>query len=292
MSIPRYGLNGGHYYSNISNPVKVDMQFAVTPTNGLGVTSLKSNGWVRNVFMHTSTTPASNNGALNPNPANGYALIQFNNNFNKYLGGFQFASAPVIGSNLTSTTTGLAYIITAVGTTTAAQWAAAGLPIGVSAAVGVSFIAIATGALGGNGTVKVPGQSGISSAEVVGDPNLSIANSNISANGGAYVLVQFLGASFAGSALATHTHDLIVIGGQAASTTNDIAAYAGPILGKEAATNATFLGSASATNGGVVAASAGTPAGSVAFAPAAPVAGTIVSMSMIFDASSVTIDGL
>lgn len=49
-----------------------------------------------------------------------------------------------------------------------------------------------------------------------------------------------------------HAHDLLVKGGQASSTTNDIAHYATDILGKEAATDATILGSASATKGGVL----------------------------------------
>lgn len=50
----------------------------------------------------------------------------------------------------------------------------------------------------------------------------------------------------------THAHDLLVKGGQAASTTNNVAHYATDILGKEAATDATIAGSASATKGGVL----------------------------------------
>ncbi len=56
--------------------------------------------------------------------------------------------------------------------------------------------------------------------------------------------------------VASHTHDLKVIGGQAGSTTNDIAHYATDILGKEAATDATIAGSTSATKGGVMAVTA------------------------------------
>lgn len=50
----------------------------------------------------------------------------------------------------------------------------------------------------------------------------------------------------------THAHDLLVKGGQAGSTTNDIAHYATDILGKEAATDATIAKAASATKGGVM----------------------------------------
>lgn len=64
-----------------------------------------------------------------------------------------------------------------------------------------------------------------------------------------------------GGATAAHTHDLLIIGGRIASTTNDIAHYATDILGKEAATNATIAGADSATKGGVVAAAASGTAG-------------------------------
>lgn len=194
MSVARgFGINGKSYYSNVCKPIDVNLNFIVDSTNGngLGVRSLKSNGYVRNVFMHTSASPGSNDGALNPNPALGYALVQFKNNFNYYLGGFSGQVAPVAGSNLTSATAGGAYVITALGTATAAQWLAAGVPAGVTPSVGVSFIAIATGTIGGSATVKVPGVLLATTVSVVGDPNLSLNNSHISPNGGAYVLLQF-----------------------------------------------------------------------------------------------------
>ncbi len=64
MSVARGFLNGGHFYSNITQPVKIDCSFVVDPANGngLGIRSLKSNGYVRNVFMHTT---ASFTGTLN-----------------------------------------------------------------------------------------------------------------------------------------------------------------------------------------------------------------------------------
>lgn len=199
------GQNGGHYYSNITQPVKIDLSFTVTPTNGLGVTSVKSNGYVRNVFMDTSTTPASNNGYLNPDPAAGYCLIQLNNNYNHFLGMSYVFRSPASGSSLTSTTAGLAYQIVTLGTTTSAQWLAAGVPPGVTPAVGVSFIAIATGAIGGTGTVNVPAAAGsvVAQAEVIGNPDLSISNSSIAANGGAWLLVRFM--DYAGAIVAPAT---------------------------------------------------------------------------------------
>ncbi len=117
MSVARgLGQNGGHFYSNITQPVNVDVQFTVTPTNGLGITSLKSNGYVRNVFMHTSTTPTSNDGALNPNPPDGYALVQLNNNFNKFLGAFLTTQAPNGAGQMASTTANTVYVIGSPGT--------------------------------------------------------------------------------------------------------------------------------------------------------------------------------
>lgn len=63
-------------------------------------------------------------------------------------------------------------------------------------------------------------------------------------------------------ALAAHTHDLKIMGGQAPSTTNDVAYYATDILGKEQTVDKTIAGADSATKGGVVAVSAGSAAAS------------------------------
>lgn len=80
------------------------------------------------------------------------------------------------------------------------NWANVGLSGGVLPAVGASFVAIATGdSVGGgsSGLVKVPGVSGITSMEVVGDPNASLYPRPVggSAHVGGWVLVQMLGAT-------------------------------------------------------------------------------------------------
>lgn len=203
MSVARgLGQNGGHYYSNITQPVEIDLNFIVDSTNGngMGVRSIKSNGYVENVFMHTSASPGTGlGGKVNPNPAAGYALIQFKNNFNVYLGGYSGVLPPLASTGVTSTTSGNPYVIVTLGTTTLTQWNAAGLPAGLIPTVGQSFIAIRTGALGGTGTMGIPGASNIISISVVGDPNLSISNSNLAANAGAYLLVQFVGPTSSGS---------------------------------------------------------------------------------------------
>lgn len=77
------------------------------------------------------------------------------------------------------------------------DWNAVGVPKGVTPAVGVSFVAIATGAGASTGQVKVAGISGIQSIEVIGDPNLSFAPQaqGGSPNVGAWILIQFLAAT-------------------------------------------------------------------------------------------------
>lgn len=200
MSLARGGQNAGHYYSNITTPQEIDVSFVVTPTNGLGITSLKSNGWVERVFMHTSTTPTATNGVTNPNPASGVALIQLKQNFNVFLGMSWSAQAPVTGGAVTTTVATTTYIISVLGTTTAAQWTAVGLPAGFTAAVGQVFTATASQAIGGTGSVKAVGNSAVAAVEIIGNPNSQIANSSIEANSGAYLALQFF--DYAGALVA------------------------------------------------------------------------------------------
>lgn len=78
------------------------------------------------------------------------------------------------------------------------DWMTVGLPAGVVPAAGASFIAKATGVSGAStGTVIAPGVSGITSMEVIGDPNQSLGPVPFrgSPNVGGYILVQLLGAT-------------------------------------------------------------------------------------------------
>lgn len=117
MANRRAAPNAGHFYSNIVEPVKVDIQFTVSAADsgGYGVTSIKSNGYVQNVYMHTSQTAA----AGSPNPAAGQGLIILKNNFNKYLGCEFKIESPVTGSAIAINGGGLTvsapYQITTVG---------------------------------------------------------------------------------------------------------------------------------------------------------------------------------
>lgn len=230
MSVVRgFGLNGKSIYMNVCRPQQVSLQFTVTPTNGLGITSLKSNGYVENVFMHTSTTPSANNGFTNPNPLAGYGIVQLKQNFYKFLG---LAGSSLNPPNVTATkidnsalTVGQVYVISTLGNATAANWTQLGVPAGVTPAVGVAFTALVIGVTGEANTstsrVMLPSFSTASGIEIVGAPDLD-QPANVATNAGQQIFFQFV----TPSALAT------------------------------------------------------------------PAAGTIVSMHLLFDGSSVTIDGL
>lgn len=186
------GQNGGHFYSNITQPVNIYCNFVVDSTNGngLGVRSVKSNGYVRNVFMHTSATPgAGTDGYVNPNPLAGDIIVQLKNNYNYYLGGSVGFVSPISGTPLTATTAHNLYIIVSLGTATLAQWQAVGLPLGMTPAVGVSFVATASATIGGSAAVEVPATagSGITNVEVQGDAHLNTSYP-ISSYGGIWVL--------------------------------------------------------------------------------------------------------
>jgi hypothetical protein len=194
MPTPRgFGLNGRALYTNVTQPMEVWCNFIVDSANGngWGVRSVKSNGYVEAVFMHTSATPGKQNGLYNPNPAVGYAVIRFKNNFNFYLGGFSGQIVPLTSTSTTSLTKGNVYVITSLGTTTLAQWQTAGLIQGVTPAVGATFVAAATASIGGTGTVGLPGVPSTQVLTVVGDPNTVIANSSVAVNAGAQIVVQF-----------------------------------------------------------------------------------------------------
>lgn len=173
---------------------QIDINFIVDSTNGngLGIRTLKGAG-VANVFMHTSATPLGGN----PNPAPGYVWVQLKKGYAGYVGGYSGFVSPVSGTPInvtTGVTAGLAYVITSVGTTTAAQWQALGLPAAITPNVGAAFIAPATVTTVGTGQIMVPAAAGSAAShiEVVGDPNQTSFPTNGS---GAWVLCQVVAAT-------------------------------------------------------------------------------------------------
>jgi hypothetical protein len=107
------------------------------------------------------------------------------------------ASSPLsYSSAVAGLATGFTFALT-VSDSNDQDWHAVGVPHGVTPAVGVSFVAIATGAGGSTGLVIASGVSGIADFEVIGNPNLSLAPhvSGPSANVGGWILVQMLAAT-------------------------------------------------------------------------------------------------
>ncbi len=293
MSVARgFGLNGKSFYTNVTKPMQVNLAFTVTPTNSLGVTSLKSNGYVNNVFMHTSTTPGSNNGYLNPNPLAGYALIQLKQNFNKFLGmqySFQTPTATDKKIDNAELSLGQVYVITVLGNATAAQWTAVGVPAGVTPAVGVSFTALATGSGSGNSStsrMQLPTSSAIELVEVVGVTD-TMTPANIATNAGQWVTLQF-------------SKPLVTMGAYTPAGTNSAPALTmnsyTPAGTNSADTPPVFTGSAATLTGTVAAptftGSAATLTDTVSTVIANPATSSIVMLQLYFDGSSVTIDGL
>lgn len=189
-------------YQMEAYPVLVSCNFVVDKANvnGLGIKFLKGGG-VKNVYMATAATPA----AGNPNPEDGIIMIELQDNYNRLLGGFASGVSPLDGSSQTATTAGQLCVIVSLGTATLAQWQAAGLPVGVTPAVGVAFVPTATGTIGGSAAVQGVSTSGVFALEVCGNTNLSLARSNSPVNGGALVYMQALDAAGAKVAPANDT---------------------------------------------------------------------------------------
>jgi hypothetical protein len=186
----QFGEQSNNYV--IGGSDQIDVTFVVDPTNtnGLGIHGLAVQGspaLVQNIYMHTAETPASGN----PNPANGYVLIQLaSSSYTGYIAGAAQFFPPESGTpiNVSSgVTLGNAYVITSVGTTTQAGFSGIGLPAGVVPAVGAGFIAAGMTTASGSGQVQAPVASGAYNFEMIS------ANQLLSATGGGFVLGQIVG---------------------------------------------------------------------------------------------------
>lgn len=138
--------------------------------------------------------------ANNPNPAAGYVYVKLQDNYNALYAMDYMISSPLSGSGITiatasSLTVGSVYTITVVGSTTTAQWQAVGVPVGITPAVGVSFVATATSG-SGTGQVQASSFSGVTQLEVVGDPDVTLTSSAatvIGTGSGAYLVLKAVG---------------------------------------------------------------------------------------------------
>lgn len=165
------GIAGGTSSLRVGMPI----QGSGIPA-GAKITAIVDSGSI-NIFpaATTSTTGSFTYQAIgNPNPAPGVILIALQDCYNYYIGGFSGQVSPSTGGLLTSgLTVGVPYTIAVLGASTLAQWQAAGVPVGITPAVGVVFIAQATSVAGG-GSVIASGVSGIDHIEALGDPNKTL----------------------------------------------------------------------------------------------------------------------
>ncbi len=181
-------------------PVTLTCNFIVDSTNGngLGIRSLKGAG-IANVYMTTSATKPAGAPGGTTGPAAGTIVVRLTDNYNKLLGGSYSLVSPLgtpIKVDNSAMTIGVAYVITTLGNSTAAQWATLGVPPGVTPAVGVAFIASLIGIAGEANTstsrVAPTAANGteILQLETVGDSNLSIAPNSLAQTYGAQIILQ------------------------------------------------------------------------------------------------------
>lgn len=117
------------------------------------------------------------------------SLLQFDAKFTAGVGGT---------INMGSLSTGTVYQILTLGTSTQAQFVAAGMPAGITAAPGVVFKAAGAGA--GNGTVKLLVANAVGKTEILGTPDLMLNNQPFTqGNGGGYITFQCLAQTPAGT---------------------------------------------------------------------------------------------
>lgn len=114
--------------------------------------------------------------------AAGVYQVQFMDNYAAFLSLESSAYGTVTGSALdpNTATPGSLYQITTVGTT---NWVTAGIPAGITPAVGMTFALLAA-PTAATGRVKVYVPSAISNIQPLGDPNAGVSTSGQSKTGG------------------------------------------------------------------------------------------------------------
>ena len=257
MSYARgFSQNGAKIGMNLTTPQECFLNFVVDSTNGsgLGVRSIKSNGFVERVMMYS--THASSGGG-NPNwiaksnmfpsgnpvtTASGIILIQMKQNFNRVINAEFGTVAPLSGSSLkidngATLTIGSPYVIVSVDpNVTAAQLATLGVPVGVTPSVGLVFVALATGAGSANtSTMRVQAITPVTTMVIqgLGDANQATSNS-----------------------ISTYAGQILAFQCLAPTVTSGTSAFEPPLVANQ------------------------------------PADGTVISCRLTFDGSSVTIDGL
>lgn len=202
-------ISGGRIYSMHVSPVLVDMNFQVDNTSTTGITALKG-PTVEAVYMNSAAaTPAKTIAA-------GTILVQLQDNYMGLYGMTTSIISPNSGSDVkidnSAMTAGVGYTITTLGNATAAKWVAIGVPIGITPAVGVNFIAATNGGAGNTLTSRVQTSattgSGVATIELLKNPNSDI---NPAQNTGQTFGAQFIlqCRDYAGAAVAPAAGSII-----------------------------------------------------------------------------------
>jgi len=169
VAVNQFGETSNQFIKGGSLNLNLNFKVAASDSGGFGLTGLSASQGIAAAYMHTSASPASGS----PAPLAGYLAIKLTAAFAGFLGFKYGIQSPISGTPISITsgvTAGQLYTIQTLGTTTAANWQAIGLPTTVTPAVGVAFIASVTGNGLGTGTVEVPLATGstTTSIEAVG----------------------------------------------------------------------------------------------------------------------------
>lgn len=206
------------HYSFHKKLVTLTSKFTVLATNAAGVTGFAGaqaggfgkpnsavvtfgNG-IKQVFGKSSSPGTGNN------CANANFQVQLQDNYSAFLGWDYSIIAPLTTSGATSISAGLSkgtvYQIVAVGTSTAANWQAVGLPLGYTPAAGQNFMASTNSAGTGTGTVKPFVNPTIYQLTLAGDPNPMLnpvgQPNGFNSGAGGYLFFQTWGNPLVGSA--------------------------------------------------------------------------------------------
>lgn len=164
-------------------PVVLDCNFIIDSTTANGYTNLVGPG-IASVQAY---------GTASNTPDAGYLKVVLGDPYYKLYGANFKLQSPNSGSTaINALTANKVYVIATLGTSTTANWVTAGLPVGVTPAVGVAFQASGSVASLGTGTCSAPIVSGSYTAEIVGSANLGLAPIGVGA-ASPYVWFKFIG---------------------------------------------------------------------------------------------------
>jgi hypothetical protein len=181
----KFYSNVGKFFAPHVYPVLLDCNFTIDSTTALGVTGLVGPG----IASVQAKGTASNS------PENGFIEVFLGDPYYKLYGVQAFFQAPNSGSTaINALVANRIYVIASLGTSTTANWVTAGLPVGVTPAVGVAFQATGSTASLGTGTCSVSTVSTCSGVELVGSANLSLAPIGVGA-ASPYIYLKCVGAT-------------------------------------------------------------------------------------------------